>query len=331
MQHARRKLLRAAVAAARRRAGGAAALAVAALAAASPAAADERAELDVGFTTAEPGAATGLTIVAEYKNPSDPDGKPPALVGAAFDLPPGTRVDTGALPQCRATDADIRARGRNACPPETKVAEGRLVAITGTPVDPFDGEAVFFNGDGEIIEIVLARGTDQSPGFDRITVDGSTLTAHPPATPGGPPDGRTAIRRVEMNAPARVVNGRPYVTTPPDCPGSWRAAGRFKFGDGGETTVFDALPCNPGTRPALAVRVAPVTVSAGRRARLRVRVTSSAPGCAAGATVRLGRARATTDAGGRALLRKKLSRPAVVTVRASKPGCGRATARVTVR
>jgi hypothetical protein len=47
--------------------------------------------------------------------------------------------------------------------------------------------------------------------------------------------------------------------------------------------------------------------------------------------VRLGRARATTDAAGRAVLRKFLSRQRTVTVRASKPGCGAARARVTVR
>jgi hypothetical protein len=72
-------------------------------------------------------------------------------------------------------------------------------------------------------------------------------------------------------------------------------------------------------------------VRAGRRATFRVRLTSTAPGCAAGATVRLGRARATTDAAGRAVLRKYLTDARTVTLRASKPGCGRAAARVLVR
>jgi hypothetical protein len=312
------------------RRGSTAALAAAAvvLAAPFPAAADERAEVDFGFTTAQPGTVTGLTLSAEYRNPSDPGAKPPPLTGAAFDLPPGTRVDTTAVPQCHATDEEIRARGRHACPPESKIGEGRLVAITGTPADPFDGEGVFFNGDGQIIEVVLVRGSDQAAGFDRITVEGSTLVAHPPAIPGGPPDGRTAVRRVELTAPPRVENGRPYITTPPDCPSSglWRAAGRFSFGDGGSTTVLDTLPC-----AAMTLRVAPATVRAGRRATLRVRVSSSASGCAAGVNVRLGRARAVTDSTGRAVLHKKLGKPATVSVKASKPGCGGASARVVVR
>jgi hypothetical protein len=322
MEHSGRKLARCAVAAA-----------IAALAVAAPVSANERAELEVGFTTARPGASTGLTLAVEYKNPSDPSAKPPPLASAAFELPSGTRIDNAALPQCTATDAEIHARGRNACPPETKIGEGRLVAHTGTPIDPFDGEGVFFNGAGEIIEIVVVRGTDEAAGFDRIGIEGSTLRAHPPALPGGPPDGRTSIKRVELTAPARVEGGRVYVTTPPDCPadGLWRAAGRFSFDDGGSTTVFDSLSCERPAAPRLKLRVSPRTVAAGGRATLRVRVSSATPGCAAGASVRLGRARATTDSAGRAVLRKKLSKPAAVTVRVAKPGCGRATARVTVR
>jgi hypothetical protein len=320
MRHRKRNLMRGAVGA----------LAAAAALVTPVAQADERAELEASFTTRAPGTPTGLRLAAEYKNPSDPNAKPPPLEGAAFDLPPGTRIDTSAAPRCTATDDQIRALGRHACPPESKVAEGRLVAMTGTPADPFDGEALFFNGDGQIIEIVLVRGSDQAAGFDRITVDGSTLTAHPPTIPGGPPDGRTAIRRVELNAPVRSEGGRPYITTPPACDGEWLARGRFKFGDGGATTISTPLPCDRTKAASLTLRVSPTRVRAGRRAALRVRVTSKTAGCASGASVRLGRARATTGADGRAILRKKLSTPRVVTVRAAKPGCGRATASVRV-
>ena len=311
-----------------------AAVVVTALAMPAAAEADARADLEVGFTARTPATPSGLWLAATYKNPNDPAAKPPPLTGAVFNLPAGTVIDDSAVPQCHATDAEIRARGRNACPPESQVGAGRLVAVTGAgaPADPFDGEALFFNGDRELIEIVLVRGTDEAAGFDRITVEGSTLTAHPPPLPGGPPDGRTAVRRVELQVPAPRAGVRPYVVTPPSCPAGslWQGTGSFKFGDGGETTVFATAPCERPGAGSLRLRVSPSSVQAGRTARLRVRVTSSQAGCAAGATVRLGRARATTDSGGRAVLRKKLSSARTVTVRASRPGCGRATARVRV-
>ena len=298
--------------------------------------ADERVDAEIAFTSQEPGSSTGLRLVAEYKNPSDPNAKPPPLAGAHFDLPPGTRIDNDAVPKCRATDGEIYARGRGACPAETLIGTGRLVALTGAgpPADPFDGEALFFNGDGEIIEIVLVRGTDRAAGFDRIKISGSRLTAHPPSLPGGPPDGRTAIKRVELDAPARLPGARPYLTTPATCPADrlWRASASFSFDDGGSTTVQDTLPCvaAPVAAHGLTLRVTPSRVRGERRSTFRIRVGSRTPGCAARATVRLGRARATTDASGRAVLRKHLSSVRSVTVRASKRGCGRATARVSV-
>jgi hypothetical protein len=314
---------------------GAAATAVIWAGSATAAWADARADLAMGFTTRSPGAPTGLNLAVEYKNPSDPAAKPPALEAAEFDLPAGTRIDQSVVPKCTASDEEIQARGRNACPPETMIGTGRLVAITGAgpPVDPFDGESLFFNGDGEIVEIVVVRGSDASAGFDRIGVAGSKLTAHPPALPGGPPDGSTAIKRVELTVPAPPAGARPYLTTPGACPPDefWRGSGSFRFGDGGSTTVPAPVPCTAAASRKLRLHVSPTTVLAGHRAQLRVRVSSAAAGCAAGASVRLGRARAVTNTSGRAVLHKFLSRSQLVTVRASKPGCGRATARVRVR
>lgn len=312
------------------------AVVIAASAAASPAAAlaDARADLTIGFTSQAPGSPTGLNLAVEYKNPNDPAAKPPALESARFNLPAGTRIDNDAAPRCHATDAEIRTAGRRACPPETQIGSGRLVALTGAgaPADPFDGEALFFNGEGEIVEIVVVRGSDESAGFDRISIEGSSLVAHPPTLPGGPPDGRIAIKRAELQVPAPAAGARPYLTTPASCPadGVWRGSGDFTFGDGGATTVGTATPCVVSAAPTLRLRVTPKVVRGGRRSAFSIRVSSSKAGCASGAAVRLGRARATTDASGRAVLRKFLSKTRTVTVRAAKPGCGRASAVVRV-
>jgi hypothetical protein len=80
--------------------------------------------------------------------------------------------------------------------------------------------------------------------------------------------------------------------------------------------------CRP---PALIVRVAPRRVKAGKRVRLTVTVRPAAKG----ATVRVGKRHARTDAHGRARLRLRFARRGrvPVTVRAGKRS-GRTTLRV---
>ena len=201
-------------------------------------------ELDV--VTKRAGAPTGLRFHVGYRNPADPEAKPPPVTGAVFHLPPGLRIHNSAVPRCDATDEDFRAQGRAACPANTRVGFGRLVAITGFPgVDPLIGDIVAFNGPGELIEVVFFEGTDVVAGMDRLTIGRGRLTAHPPATPGGPPDGRTAIRDVTVRVPRLIgPGGRPYVTTPRRClTGHWRSRAHYEFAGGYETTVRDSTPC----------------------------------------------------------------------------------------
>ena len=304
------------------------------------------AALTTPFTTDRPQQSTGAVLHVRYGREEE---KPPALTAGAFDLPAGTVLDTTAVPACEATDEEFRARGRDACPPETKVGAGFLVAVTGTgpPGDPVHTDVTVFNGPGELIEVVTFKGTNAFAGLDRLSVDGRTLTAHPPPTPGGPPDGRTTIREVRIELPARVgADGRPYLRTPPSCPpdGQWRGEGRFAFADGSTATVPTAQPCRaaaaPDARPLpatatpprarLGLRVLTRRLVARRRSRVRVEVTSAVSGCRSGVVVRVGRRRTTTGPRGRGVLRVTVRRPGRVRGRAAKPGCGRSTAQLRV-
>jgi hypothetical protein len=304
------------------------------------------------FSATRPATPTGIGIHVLYRNPDDPDGKAPQITKGEFALPPGTRIDTNALTQCTATDAELRARGRDACPEESRIGEGYLVATTGTPADPQRTDVTVFNGRNELIELVTFAGTNQTAGFDRLSVEGSTLKAHPPTTPGGPPDGRTTVREIRITIKA---SGRLFVT-PSSCPGNalWRSVGTFGFdGYQGDVVVPATTRCDPtaastlgdptdgratgdggasssrAASRALHVRVLPRRVRRGSRSRVRVVVTSATPGCARGATVRIGRARARTDARGRATLRVRVRRTA--RVRVTKRGCGPGRARLSVR
>ncbi|CAA9525737.1 MAG: hypothetical protein AVDCRST_MAG85-3220 [uncultured Solirubrobacteraceae bacterium] len=305
----------------------------------------ELAEYGFTFSTDRPGAAAGLSLFVVYRDPTDPEGKAPALTKAAFGLPPGTRIDTRAVPRCTATDEELRARGRDACPSASRVGQGTLVATTGTPSDPVKADVTVFNGPDQLIELVTFEGTNQTAGFDRLTVEGSTLRAHPPTTPGGPPDGKTTIREVRIALAQRGA----LITSAP-CPDDavWRGLGSFSFEGHPDTTVAASQACRPvapeppgqqhveddlgpvvvprGPGPALRVRVLPRRVRSGRRTRVRVLVTGR---CARGATVRIALSKATTDRAGRATLRVRIRRSAAV--RVTRPGCGSARGRLVAR
>lgn len=302
----------------------------------------ELAEYGFTFSADRPGTQSGLSLFVVYRDPADPEGKAPALTKAAFGLPPGTRIDTRAVPRCTASDEELRARGRDACPAASKVGAGTLVATTGTPSDPVKADVTVFNGEDQLIELVTFEGTNQTAGFDRLTVEGSTLRAHPPATPGGPPDGKTTIREVRI---ALAQRGALITTAPCPSDGVWRGVGSFSFEAHPDTTVAASQPCRPVAPQApgpsrieddlgplvvpgfaLRVRVLPGRVRSGRRTRVRVLVTGR---CAGGATVRIALSKAKTDRAGRATLRVRIRRSAAV--RVTKTGCGSARGRLVAR
>jgi hypothetical protein len=295
----------------------------------------DRGGYDLELSTQTPGAPTGLKFHILYKHPGDPEAKPPAVSGAVFELPPGLRIDDDALPQCAASDEDFRAQGRQACPADTHVGTGNLIAMTGTPgADPVETDVEVYNGDAQLIEVVFFKDTNTVAGMDRVTIEDGKLVAHPPATPGGPPDGRTAVREIRLDLPARAgASGRQYVTAPPECAtGKWVSRAHYEFEDGGKTVVASESPCTPTATTPAAIRVAvsPKRVRAGRRIDFAVTARSSALRCTRSARVRLGSRRARTGARGHARLAATFARPGLKRVKVSKRGCraGRAVIRV---
>jgi hypothetical protein len=212
------------------------------------------------------------------------------------------------------------------------VGAGTLTAITGfgPPTDPLQGDVHAFNGPGQIVEVVTAPGTDRVLGMDRLTIDGSTLTAHPPDTPGGPPDGKTSVKEIRL-----TVDRPGYMTTPEDCPQrGWSYGASFAFADGGTHVESGVLPCDRaaggGTaRPPMAfVARRPTRPRVGRRTRFRFRLGSTDRRCVLGAKVRFAGRRAQTDRRGVAFITATLNRPGRHLMNASKRGCRTARASV---
>src|SRR4051812_662509 len=85
------------------------------------------------FTSERPGTSTARQTEIDFVNPADRDGKPPALAHVHVVFAPGTIVDTRALTECTASDAELTAGGATACPASSRVGRGVSVFDTGAP------------------------------------------------------------------------------------------------------------------------------------------------------------------------------------------------------
>lgn len=219
------------------------------LAPAARGATEGNAALQLTFTSTTPGVSTGMHVDVRLGNPVGSDKKPLQLTGARIHLPTGTVIDTSTRPQCSAPDPAMQTAGTLACPGDSQVGKGSLEGETGfgPPIDPLVGDDTVFNGKDELIEIVTPPGAPApAAGVDHLTISGSTLTAHPPSVPGGPDDYKTDIKRITFVVPAYAVDGKAYITTPPQCPasGRWRTVATFYFADGTSNRVTADTPCH---------------------------------------------------------------------------------------
>jgi hypothetical protein len=319
----------------RRRAGrvGAAALGAAAAlgmtAGAAGAGSTERADFGLGLTSQRPGTATGMTLHIRYKaRGGNPNAKPSPIRAGKIEAPTGTSFHLGAVPACHASDDELRADGRSACPRASLVGHGSLSVFTGfgPPIDPYSTDAWLYNtGPGKgFVEVVQQKDQDVTLGFDRPIVRGSTITLHPPVTPGGPPDGESAVRDIDF-----LFNDPTYMSTPPSCPRDrlWRSRGTFTFADGVTTRVGATTPCarsarrrGRAARPRMRLKITPRRARVGRRVRFRVRVRG-ARRCIRRATVRFARHRVRTNSRGRARIVARLRRHRRYKAVAAKRGC----------
>jgi hypothetical protein len=225
-------------------------VAAAAAVAAPSAQAGARADYQQMFTTPVPGASTGTDTRILYKNPNDPDAKPIPVRREVFTFPAGTTYDESVVPDCNASDAEIMLLGKSACPPESWMGQG----IGDTTMTGFPGAgetALDVDGWDQRGEMVLF-GRDHATGIGFVTRaqrKGQVITVEVPRSPGGPPDGESALRRVHNVFAARSLGTRAYTRTPPTCPqsGVWTFKAQLTFADGVVEKDVYRMPC---MRPA---------------------------------------------------------------------------------
>src|SRR4051812_49611258 len=100
-------------------------LAASAAAAAAPVAhAGPRVDYQQVFTTPVPGQSAGVDTRLFYKNPNDPKAKPIPVRREEFTFPAGTTYNESVVPDCTASDAEIRLFGKSACPAASWIGGG---------------------------------------------------------------------------------------------------------------------------------------------------------------------------------------------------------------
>jgi hypothetical protein len=263
--------------------GRTAALVAAALVGVFPATAraGPRADFEQFFSTPVPGASTGIETKILYKNPADPNGKPVPVREEVFTFPDGTGFDDPVVPMCTASDLEVELTDGAACPAPTWVGRGigdtTMTGFPGAGETPIDVDG--WNADDGVI---LLGGSKQLHlrFATRAIRHGHTITVQVPRTPGGPPDGESALRRVDNAFGARSLGTRAYLRTPGTCPasGAWTFTARFTFADGVvENDSYD-MPCTrTATPPRIVLARTPHRGCVSRRLDVRVRVAAGSP------------------------------------------------------
>ena len=196
----------------------------------------------VTFSSAAPGAPSGVDVLATWSDPGAVNAVPKGVTKMEFIGNPGTRFDTSALPRCKASDEDIANLSVRACPRSSRIGtvKGKGLIVTG---NPFDTVATLFNARRQIIVIVRLVDDGRLITYFRDDVRGGSVAVNL-KIPGG-----VALTRFEAHLPRhfRRYKGkrRAYLRTPRTCPpsGVWTTTTIFTYRDGSSERLASTTPC----------------------------------------------------------------------------------------
>src|SRR3954451_23305208 len=213
----------------------------------------------IHYTTETPGAVSGTDLHIWFVNPTDPNAKPYSVQNMVIHTPTGGTVDTTALPQCHATDAEIYIEGWDACPQDSFLGGGRAVSDSGSNSPSRYSHTTIknFNNQDEVVGIGI---NDEIPAIETIdrskyNYQTNTLTSTFPLFPGFPePPGNepyTPISELAIAFPPHANGDKAYIRTPPTCPPSrhWTFVIDFIYRDGTVDTITSDSPCSGRAGP----------------------------------------------------------------------------------
>jgi hypothetical protein len=213
-----------------------------------------RETIDQTFTATTPNTPTGLGWSSSYHAAGDPDAPPPPMRKMVFYPPAGFRYDTRVPARCTATDVELELRGPAACPPKSRLGDGRTQGIILMPFnhsaefDRFDHHVDVHNNKNEQILLVESEGWTVVRG--KFNPDGSVEFAGPtcfPAPPAGAGCADDYVIQLGSQTTIPVYRNKKgsYATTPQTCPatGHWTTTVRFWWADGTTDSVDSHEPC----------------------------------------------------------------------------------------
>jgi hypothetical protein len=207
--------------------------------------ADESMASSIGlrFAARTPGKHSTMRLHIRYTKPGEPRAKPSPIRKLVIDAPAGTVLHSRGFPACGASDAEIMAGGPGACPATSRIGGGPITVLTGfgKPFDPFVSPTTVFNDGSGWLEVSQTSSKPRSTiAVTRLRVTGRRIAGTIAATPGGPPDGQSAVSTVDL-----AFGARRYITTPRTCPASrvWVTKARYTFADGRTEAVRATTPC----------------------------------------------------------------------------------------
>lgn len=175
-----------------------------------------------------------------WSDPGEPGAKPKRITRIQFHFHPGTRIDTRALKQCRASDTDVRIQGARACPRASRLGFATSRVTTG--VTPPDRTLVtFLNAPRQIIVLVRVEG--RTLAVYRDDIKGRVVTVNLDL-----PSGLSLLElraTIQPHVKGRGKKRRAYFRTPPVCPpsGEWTTTVIFTYIDGSTQQLADNSPC----------------------------------------------------------------------------------------
>jgi hypothetical protein len=194
------------------------------------------------YSSQVPGSPSGFDVSSTWSDPGEPGGKPKEVVKIKLDFAAGTRLDTSALPVCKASDTKVQRRALKACPASTKVGSVRTEGAISTGAR-FHPVSTLFNARRAIIVVVMLDGRLITNFRDDVERSSVTINLK---IPGG-----ISLTSLEAHTPRhfrkRGKRRKAYMRTPPTCPasGSWTNQVTFSYRDGSTQTLSGETPCRP--------------------------------------------------------------------------------------
>jgi hypothetical protein len=191
-----------------------------------------------------PSTPSGFDALATWSDPGEPGGKPKEVDKIKVAFPPGSKLDTTALPTCNASAEDIANLAVRACPAKTKLGEVHGLGVYAGSTAPFKTFATLFNAKRQIIVVVTLDNAKGRLLTDfRDDVRRSSITVNLKVGRG------ISLIRFQAHVPThfrkRGRKRKAYFRTPPSCPasGAWTTTVTLSYRDGSIDQHTAPSPC----------------------------------------------------------------------------------------